>query len=108
LFADSAFPIRVLAWSNGQLTNVTRAHAAVIRADAKRWKRTYHRRRDGNRALGMLAAWTADQYLLGRRKQANRFLAHEQRAGRLRSAAGWKSGRAYVRQLKDRLRRWGY
>ena len=107
-FADTAFPIRVLAWSNGQFIDVTRERAALIRADAKRWKRTYYRRRDGNRALGVLAAWTADQYLLGRRKQANRFLAREQRAGRLRSAAGWKSGRAFARQLKRRLRRWGY
>jgi hypothetical protein len=107
-FADSAFPIRVLAWSNGQFANVTRQHAALIRKDAKRWKRLYHGRRHGNRSLGVLAAWTADQYLLGRRTQANRFLAREQRAGRLRSSAGWKSGTAFVRQLKRRLRRWAY
>jgi hypothetical protein len=107
-FAESAFPIRVLAWSKGRFTNVTRQHTALIRTDAKRWKRAYHKRRNGNRSLGVLAAWTADQYLLGRRKQANRFLAHEQRAGRLRSAPGWKSGAAFARQLKHRLRRWGY
>jgi hypothetical protein len=98
----------VLAWSNGRFIEVTRKHVALIRDDAKRWKRIYSRRRDGNRALGVLAAWTADQYLLGRRRQANRFLAREQRAGRLRSAAGWKSGRAFARQLTHRLKRWGY
>jgi hypothetical protein len=107
-FADSAFPIRVLAWSSEHFTNVTRRHTALISKDAKRWKQAYLRHRDGNRALGVLAAWTADQYLLGRHQHANRFLAREQRAGRLRSAAGWKSGPAFVRQLKHRLLRWGY
>ena len=48
-FADSAFPIRVLAWSSGHFTNITRRHPALISNDANRWKRTYLRRRDGNR-----------------------------------------------------------
>lgn len=107
-YADSAFPIRVLHWNAGRFANATREYPGLVRKDAKRWKRIYQRRRDGDRALGVLAAWTADQYMLGRRKQARRFLAHERRAGRLRSFPGWKSGGAYVRQLKRKLRRWGY
>jgi hypothetical protein len=80
-----------------------------VRDDAGRWRRVYLRRLDGPYALGVLAAWTADQYLLGRKRQAHRYLAAERRAGRLESVfPGGKGGRAFVRELKRKLRAWGY
>jgi len=70
--------------------------------------REYRKRRSGKFSLGVLAAWTADQYLLGRRKAAHRFLEAERRAGRLRAPQGYKAKGAYIRQLERRLRAWGY
>jgi hypothetical protein len=107
-FADSRFPLRILKYRDGTFTNVTRANKRLVRTDAAKLRREYRRRRNGSVSLGVLAAWTADQYLLGRRRAAHRFLKTEARAGRLRSFEGWPSGRAYIRVLKKRLRRWGY
>jgi hypothetical protein len=107
-FAESAFPIRVFDYRAGVFEDVTSSHRAVVRKDAKRWWRLYRRRRNGDGSLGVLAAWTADQYALGRRKQANRFLRAELRAGRLRAPDGSVSGAAYIRKLKRMLERGGY
>jgi hypothetical protein len=107
-FADSRFPIRILSYRAGVFDDVTRANRPLIRKDAKRLKREYRRRRGDGYSLGVLAAWTADQYLLGNRRTANRYLRAENRAGMLRGDAISKSGSAYIRRLKKRLARWGY
>jgi hypothetical protein len=108
-FADSAFPLRVFSYRQGVFEDVTRRHRRLVREDAGRWRRVYLRRRDGPYALGVLAAWTADLYLLGRKRQAHRYLAVERRAGRLESVfPGAKGGGAFVRELKRKLRAWGY
>jgi hypothetical protein len=108
-FADSAFPLRVFSYRQGVFKDVTRRHRRLVRADARRWKRLYLQRRDGPYALGVLAGWTADQYLLGRKRAAHRYLEAERRAGRLESAfPGGQGGRTFVRRLKARLRAWGY
>jgi hypothetical protein len=109
-FADSAMPVRLLAFRGGAWSDVTRAHPDTLTADAARWMKEYKKRRRGSRALGMLAAWVADEYRLGgaRRAAADRFLAAERRAGRLRADQGWPHGNAYISALKRRLRAWGY
>jgi hypothetical protein len=107
-FADSRFPIKLLSYRQGKFTDVTRANKPLIRRDAKALKREYRKRRGNGLSLGVLAAWTADQYLLGRKRAAVRYLRAENRAGKLRSLAYWKSGSAYIRLLKRRLHRWGY
>jgi hypothetical protein len=53
----------------------------------------------------MLAAWAADQYRLGRRARALRFVRREVRSGRLRHMRG---RRGFARRLDRQLRRWGY
>jgi hypothetical protein len=107
-FADSAFPIRVLAWSKRQFANMTRQHAALIRKDANTLEAAVPQappRQPLARSTGRLDR----RPVPARTAQAgHRFLAREQRVGRLRSPAGWKSDAAFVRQLKRRLRRWGY
>lgn len=109
-FADSAMPVRLLTFRAGTWSDVTRAHPETLRADAARWLKEYKKRRKGTRALGLLAAWVADEYRLGpsRRATANRFLTAELRAGRLRADQGWPHGKAYISTLKRRLRVWGY
>jgi hypothetical protein len=107
-FADSRFPIKMLSYRQGAFTDVTRAHKSLIRRDAKRLKREYRKRRGSGYSLGILAAWTADQYLLGNRRTANRYLRSENSAGKLRGDIISKSDGAYIRRLKKKLRRWGY
>jgi hypothetical protein len=107
-YAFSGFPVMIVAYRQGVFRDVTRRHKALVERDARRQLREYRKRRGGKLSLGVLAAWTADQYLLGRRRAAHRFLDAERRAGRLRSPQGWKSKGAYIRQLERRLRAWGY
>jgi hypothetical protein len=107
-FADSAFPARLLTYGAAGWRDVTTAHAETLIADAARWMKAYNKRRGGRRALGLLAAWVADQYRLGRRHQADTFLNAELRAHRLRSMTPWPGGKKYISVLKRRLKAWGY
>jgi len=107
-YAFSGFPVMTLAYRQGMFRDVTRRYKGLVRQDARRQIREYRKRRSGRFSLGVLAAWTADQYLLGKREAAHRFLEAERRAGRLRSPPPWKSKGAYIGQLERRLRNWGY
>ena len=107
-FADSAMPVRLLTFSHGRWKDVTRAHPETLRADAARWLKAYKSRRSGIRALGILAAWVADEYRLGKRSAADAFLRSELRAGRLRGDRYWPRGKTYISTLQRRLRVWGY
>jgi hypothetical protein len=107
-FADSAFPVQILTFEEGRFSDQTSAHEDAVRADAARWLKQYTKRRNGRRALGLLAAWVADQYVLGNERKADAFLEHERRAGRLKSMTPWPGGKAYIKLLKKDLKRWGY
>ena len=74
-FAGSSAPVRVWDDRNGRLVDTTRAYAAAIARDAARQWRWYGavRHRDGE-VRGYLAAWTADESLLGRGSLAFRWL----------------------------------
>ncbi|HEY3187265.1 MAG TPA: hypothetical protein VGJ70_07305 [Solirubrobacteraceae bacterium] len=107
-FADSRFPVRILSFRAGTWRDVTRAHPDALSSDAARLAKEYRGRRNGRYALGILAAWVADQYRLGRRAIADRFVAAELRAGRLKGLPPWPRGRAFVKDLHLRLKAWGY
>jgi hypothetical protein len=107
-FADSPFPPRLLTFDNGRWHDVTRQHPETLRADAAHLLKTYRQRRNGTRALGVLAAWVADEYRLGHRAKADAFLAAELRAGRLQGDRSWPRRTAYISTLQRRLKAWGY
>jgi hypothetical protein len=107
-YAESAFPIQIFAYRQGKLSDVTRRFEAAIRADAAALLKSYRKRRNGRFSLGLAAAWTADQYLLGRKRAAHRFLAKEVKAGRLKGSPGVPRRGAFVRRLKQDLKRFGY
>ena len=66
-FADSLFPIQIWRYESGRFENRTRAFPERIRADAARqWRIHTSLRRSGRSARGALAAWVADECLLGR------------------------------------------
>ncbi len=66
-FAGSAFPVQIWHFDRGRLIDVTRDYPAEIERDADQLWRSYRRFRSGrDDPRGVLAAWVADQYLLGR------------------------------------------
>ena len=99
-YAASGFPIQVLRFDHGTFADVTRSFPALIRRDATTWLRFYRRLRQREDVRGVLAAYAADQCLLGKERAAFRLA---------RRAAGRREvRRKYVRSLRRHLRRWGY
>lgn len=109
-FAGGGFPLRVFAYEGGVLRDATRAFPAQIRKDARVWWRSFVRRRGSadNEPLGPLAAWVADQYVLGKRQSALQTLRGLARRGELRSAGPFKTGARFITDVDGFLRRLGY
>lgn len=114
-YAFSILPPMVLSYGADRegvyaLRDVTVGFPELIREEARATRRLYRRaRRDGD-VRGVVAAYVADQYLLGHKRAGKRFLRRALRRGHLAVDDGgiWKSGRAYVRDLKRFLRKSGY
>jgi hypothetical protein len=108
-FAFSGLPVQIFRYAAGRMLDVTRSFPGVVAADAGRWLRAYRANRAGGYGLGFLAAWTADEYLFGRRRAADAMLARENRAGRLGATPGFgPGGSGYIAKLHRFLRRNGY
>jgi hypothetical protein len=107
-YAFSGMPVQVYRIEDGAFSDQTLSYPDAIRADAAAQKKAYMKVRRTRESLGVLAAYIADEYLLLRRTQADRFLQHELRAGRLKTTEGWPGGKAYIKRLKRDLRAWGY
>jgi hypothetical protein len=115
-FVYSGWPIHILSFGHGRFHDATRHFRHAIAVDARRWWRefrTQRRSRDFD-ARGVLAAYVADDYLLGRRADAADKLHRALRAGdlRARNSPGFRdpqpSGRRYINALRRFLRRHGY
>lgn len=107
-YADSGAPIQIWRFADGRFVDVTRSYPALIRADAARWWGAYtHHLRNG---VGFIAAWAADEDLLGNSRLVSTTLASEARGHRLHSALGLPhhSETAFVSELKALLRELGY
>ena len=108
-FAFSGLPLQIWSFARGRFGDVTRRYPAQIAADAARQYRGFVNDRQQRLGLGFLAAWAADEDLLGRTARVARTLAAQNRAGELRSADGLsKSGGAFIAQLQRFLARTGY
>ena len=104
-FADSRWPIRILRYGAGTLTFVTRSYARQIGHDATAlWKESMSPagKRDN---YGRLAAWAADECMLGHSGAAFDTLEQLRRSGRLH---GQPKPAAYLKHLRRFLRRTGY
>jgi hypothetical protein len=106
-FAASGAPIQIWRFGNGHFVNVTRQHPKLIAKDAKRWWSFYKQdlSQGGN---GLIAAWAADEDLLGHLGLVKRKLASELQKGHLHSPQGWPSGHQFVSALQKFLRKHGY
>jgi len=108
-FAGSAFPIQIWEFDSGRLRDVTRLFPGQVELDAKRlWRWYLDSRRTGD-VRGILAAWVADQYVLGRGAEGLRALKKAAKRGDLEGTNGvWPTGSRYVRALRAFLVKLGY
>ena len=70
-YSDSVFPIQIWDFDGGRFHNTTRAFPVEIRQDRDRWWKLYLKTRDSTArsGRGVLAAYLADEYLLGQERQ---------------------------------------
>jgi len=107
-FAFSGLPLAIWRLGSGGFVDVTRRFPALIAADAARQYRAYTANRAQGFGLGFIAAWAADQDLLGHDALVGRTLARANRDGGLRSADGLPHGGAFVAALQRFLIKCGY
>lgn len=109
-FADSGAPIQIWRFSSGgRFVDITRRYPSLIRRDAAGWLRAAHRHPRNN--LGFLAAWAADQDMLGRSHHVAAVLAADAQAGRLHSPLGLPGNGTQadaVAAIQKLLRQLGY
>ena len=105
----AGWPIQIWSYRRGHFTDVTRRHPRAIRHDAARLWRLYVKNRGRISVRGILPAWAADQYMLGRGAAARRALARAGRRGDLACLAGCFDGppdaAAVLRRFDRQLRR---
>jgi hypothetical protein len=113
-YAFSLAPRQIWQWQAGELAEVTRNFLDSVRTDARQALAIYNRsRQKGDRMAirGALAAWAADQCLLGRSQQAWQRLEAAHKAGELGKGPkelGFPAGRQYIESLRAFLRKTGY
>lgn len=105
--ADSGQPIQIWSFTAGQFHNVTRRYRKLISTDSAKWWRAFNHH--VSNGVGLIAAWAADQELLGHNHKVQSTLASEAHRGRLRAGSqSVATGRRFVRKLNALLRKLGY
>jgi hypothetical protein len=108
-FAFSGLPVQIWSFAGGRFRDVTRRYPAEIAADAARQYLAFTRNRGQHLGRGFIAAWAADEDLLGHSARVARTLKAQERRGALRSVTGFSgSGSAFVSQLEHFLAKKGY
>ena len=83
-FAFSGLPLQIWSFASGRFVDVTRRYPARVAADARRWWKAFRANVRQHLGDGALAAWAADEDLLGRGARDAR---DARRAGAPRGAA---------------------
>jgi hypothetical protein len=111
-YAESWFPPRVWQFRAGRLSDVTRRYPSLAKADAKRILRIYHGKNRRKLDLrGAVAAYVADQYLLGHGSRGWKLVRSAHRQGLLNGLGRgdpWARGARFDRVLRKFLRHNGY
>jgi hypothetical protein len=111
-FAASGMPIEILSFSHEAFHNVTRSFPELIAKDANQWMNAFKSQATTHYqdSVGLVAAWSADEDMLGHSNVVARFLATEAKAGHLNSALlpVTSSDQKYVIALQKFLRKHGY
>ena len=111
-FAASGLPIQILTFSDRHFLDVTRQYPKLVARDASRWMKAFKSmaKQHYSDSVGVVAAWAADEELLGHVKLVNAFLAEQLKAGHLNSALSPEEpgGARFVAKLRKFLRTHGY
>ena len=110
-YADSASPVQLWQYRPGRLVDVTRSFPALISLDAAHWWSRYLATRastEDDDVRGILAAWAADEALLGDAASAQAKLKQIAAGGDLDHGSGSPKGAAYVASLWRFLGAHGY
>ncbi len=107
-FADSGAPIQIWRFSGRRFIDVSRQYPALVRADAARWLNAFNQHISNG--VGFIAAWAADEDLLGNSQLVSTTLDSLAAQHKLHSALGLphNSAAAFVAELEQLLRRLGY
>lgn len=108
-YAASGLPIEIQTFAGGHFTDVTRSYPALVARDAAFWLKAFKglARDHYSDSVGVIAAWAADEDLLGHVRLVNRFLAQQAKAGHL-NAPFATGGTKFIAHLQKFLRRRGY
>lgn len=110
-YAASGLPIQIFTFSGRHFTNVTRSYPGLVAKDAAGWLTAFKGMASQHYqdSVGVIAAWAADEDLLGHTARVSRYLAEQATAGHLNSALyPDESGRQFVAKLKRFLHSRGY
>ncbi len=107
-YADSPPPLQIWSFTQRTFDDITRRYPARLSTDAARWLRAF-RRQHGN-GRGLIAAWAADEELLGHSGLVTSELAGALKAGNLGVPKGFggPTPATFVTQLRALLHRLGY
>jgi hypothetical protein len=108
-FAGSGLPIEIETFANRRFTDVTRSYPRLVAKDAAFWLKAFKAQatQHYSDSVGVIAAWAADEDLLGHVKLVSRYLSQQAAAGHLNAPFG-ASGTKFVANLQRFLRRRGY
>ena len=105
--ADSGEPIQIWQFADRAFTDVTRSYPGLIGKDAARWFKLFVDHESNG--VGLIAAWAADEELLGHDALVQSVLAKQAAAGHLRSGpSDTPSGQAFITKLNALLVQLGY
>ncbi len=106
--ADSGTPIQIWRFSHRRFSDVTPRYPKLIRADAAMWMRLFNHHLSNG--VGLIAAWAADEDLLGRSALVNTTLNRLAAQHKLRTPLGLphNSPTLFVTQLQKLLHKLGY
>jgi hypothetical protein len=111
-YGASGEPIEILSFSHNAFRNVTRSYPQLIAKDASQWMNAFRAQASTHYedSVGVVAAWAADEDMLGHSGAVAQFLAVQAKAGHLHSALSpvTPSGQKFVSALQKFLHKQGY
>jgi hypothetical protein len=112
-YVYSVAPIQIWSFRGGKLVDVTRRFPGLVEKDAASILSAYRRDRGkkDTDVRAVVAAYVAEQHLLGRPGEGRRLLDLALKRGDLgpgKTLLGWPAGRAFVAELMRDLKKWGY
>jgi len=110
-YAASGLPIQILTFSSRHFRDVTRSYPKLVARDAAKWLAAFKSlsKQHYQDSVGVIAAWAADEDLLGNSKLVARYLAAQQQAGHLNNLSpGQPAGKKFIAKLQRFLRQHGY